>query len=130
MEEARTHRVLETWPDIDRTASVEKISGSYRPRKKQKTDCSASKKSVHDPLADFPAELVAVAEQQIVRGTPGGGVVGNIASVTAARRLIYSALIGTGDIPDDWETRINTATVLPDSDSFPNCICPSCTSPI
>ncbi|KAF8557497.1 hypothetical protein OG21DRAFT_1494683 [Imleria badia] len=128
VEKARNHRVLETWPDIDRTESVEELSSSFHPRKKQKRNCSAS--SARDPLADIPAELIAVAEQPIVRGTQGGGVVGNIASVVAARRLIYKALIGDSDIPDNWKTSMDTSTAFLDSDSLPNCFCPSCRSPI
>ena len=134
VEETRKHRLLETWPDVDRTAPVETLCDTFpgRPRKKQKIHHSDSEKeSSHDPLSGIPALLVAVAEQPIIRGTQGGGVVGNIASVAAARQLIYRSLTGDGDIPDDWESKIDTSTTeFPDTDTFPNCMCPNCYSPI
>ncbi|KAG6380125.1 hypothetical protein JVT61DRAFT_8212 [Boletus reticuloceps] len=132
LEKTREYRLLETWPDIDRTASVRDLAdlGSYHPRKRQRKNISSSKESACDPLADFPVQLVAVAEQQIVRGTQGGGVVGNITSVVAARQLIYRALAKGDAIPVDWETRINISTASSDSDTLPNCKCPSCCSPI
>ncbi|KAH0831118.1 hypothetical protein J3R83DRAFT_13684 [Lanmaoa asiatica] len=130
-EETRTHRVLETWPHIDRTESMEQICCIYPPRKRQKKDHSASKGSGNDLLAGLPAQLIAVAEQQIVRGTRGGGVVGNIAPVVAARQLIYGTLNGGGVIPDGWETMIDTSAAFPEIGTIlPNCTCPSCYSPI
>jgi predicted nucleic acid-binding Zn-ribbon protein len=134
VEETRKHRLLETWPDIDRTAPVEKLHDLYpgRPRKRQKIHHSDSEmESEHDPLSGIPAQLVAVAEQPIVRGTQGGGVVGNIASVAAARELIFKSLSRGSLIPDDWESKIDTSTAaFSDTDTLPNCICPNCYSPI
>ncbi|KAI9458515.1 hypothetical protein HD554DRAFT_1705141 [Boletus coccyginus] len=129
VEETKKHRLLETWPDIDRTAPVRELCDSYHPRKRQKKDQS-SKESGDDPLSGFPALLVAVAEQPIVRGIQGGGVVGNITSVAGARQLIYRALTQGGVIPDDWESRIDTSIAFLDADTLPNCICPDCYSPI
>ena len=131
VEETRKHRLLETWPGVDRTSPVEKICGLYRPRKRQKTDHPEKElESGHDPLAGIPARLVAVAEQPIIRGTQGGSIVGNITSVAAARQLIYKSLTEGDTIPDDWESTIDTSTPFPDSDTLPNCICPNCYSPI
>lgn len=85
---------------------------------------------MQDPLAYFPAELVAVANQQILRGIQGTGIVGNIASVVAARQFIYRALTKDESIPSDWETRVDTSIPFPGPDTLPNCICPDCYSPI
>ena len=130
LEETRAHRVLETWPNVDRTTSVEEVCGTYPPRKRQRINHLASKESEQDPLAGFPPLLVAAAEQQIVKGTQGGGIVGNIAVVSAARQLIFKTLSEGGVIPDDWETTVDVSAAFPEIDDLPNCICPNCYSPI
>ncbi|KAG8216004.1 hypothetical protein J3R82DRAFT_7996 [Butyriboletus roseoflavus] len=127
---ARPHHFLETWPDVDRTVSLEDICcGTGPPRKRQKKDPSASKEK-RDPLAGFPELLVAIAGQQIIRGTQGGGIVGNITPVCAARQLIFKTLREDGVIPDDWETTIDVSAAFTNTDNLPNCTCPNCYSPI
>lgn len=100
------------------------------PKKRRKKVHSTAKESEHDPLASLPEQLVAVAGQQIVRATGGGGVVGNIAPVAAARQLIFRTLEKGGVIPDDWETSTGVSAAFPQSDTHPNCFCPSCYSAI
>lgn len=109
---------------------MEELCGTYPPRKRQKKDHGSAKKSQINSLASFPAQLVAVAKQQIVRGTQGGGVVGNIAPVAAARQLIFKTLNSGGVIPDDWETMIDVSAAFLETDTLPNCICPNCYSSI
>lgn len=92
--------------------------------------CFTSKESEGNPLAGFPEQLVAVAGHQIVRGTKGGGIVGNIVPVSAARQLILKTLREGGVIPDDWETTIDISAAFPVSDVLPNCKCPNCGSAI
>jgi len=128
----RSHRLLETWPGCLRTMSLEGLREICPPRKRQKLNRVTSR-STHDssdPLLEFPPLLIATADQHIVRGTEDGGIVGNVASVIAARQMIYQALVEGSDIPDDWQQKIDVSSAYPESPNHPNTICPSCQSPI
>lgn len=113
---------------------MEDLCAIYSPTKRLRKDNCKSRGSgicAKDPLSDIPAKLVAIAEQQIIRGTQEEGIVGNITSVAAARSLIYRTFSGSGVLPDDWETRVDISAAFPlKTDTLPNCFCPSCYSPI
>ncbi|KAF8062338.1 hypothetical protein FPV67DRAFT_1702791 [Lyophyllum atratum] len=56
-------------------------------------------------LASLPPDLVLIASQPIVRGAafPAGGVSGNVGGVVRARRMVYKAVGGGEEVPEDWE---------------------------
>jgi hypothetical protein len=125
----RCRRLVETWPDAGSTDTVESLAQVDGPPRKRRKGMAASPVVFHDdPLEDFPQGLIAIAEQEIVRGTKAGGIVGNVAAVTAARNIIYKVLSGDGTIPDDWET-IDIDSPFPIT-TLQGFLCPSCGSPI
>lgn len=134
VDQAHSARLLETWPDIDRSVSVEHLASFFHPNMQKGVDSEVkvdeSVQDPLDPLAVFPPELVDVAEQPIVRGILGGGIVGNIASVVAARQLIFKVLTNNTSIPDGWEECIDASTASVNVDNLPCCFCPSCHSRI
>jgi hypothetical protein len=82
-------------------------------------------------LSAFPADLVKVAEQPIIKGGRGG-IVGNVTYVVNARRLVYDALI-KGSVAEDWVdiVDVSRAVVNPDGKKkIPALACPQCQGPI
>ncbi|KAF8842784.1 hypothetical protein BDN67DRAFT_1067392 [Paxillus ammoniavirescens] len=124
----RCRRLVETWPDAGSTDTVESLAQVDAPPRKRRKGMVASPVVFHDdPLEDFPRELIAIAEQEIVRGTKAGGIVGNVAAVTAARNAIYKVLSGDGTIPNDCQIDIDLPFPIATLQGF---LCPSCGSPI
>ncbi|OAX37132.1 hypothetical protein K503DRAFT_251758 [Rhizopogon vinicolor AM-OR11-026] len=118
---ARARRLLECWPDTDKKLSVETLIRRGK----------GSGYSMSDPLKEFPEELLQTAQQQIVKGVQAGGVVGNVKSVVAARRLIYKTLIEGSILPVDWMSQVDVDTVVHLQDKgFPVYLCPECRSAI
>jgi len=108
------------------------------PKKKARTK-AVPPRNKPDPYANIPAGLLAVARQPIARGGYDLGVVGNVRSVTRARRMVQDALAGVSDIPDDWAETLGTvfdASLLGPSDEVKRKAkalsyqCPSCGEPI
>ncbi|KIJ63590.1 hypothetical protein HYDPIDRAFT_40999 [Hydnomerulius pinastri MD-312] len=131
--EDRYRRLIETWPEVGATDTVESVvEGPSRKRRKgtpSSTDGCPVMIEDLDPLESFPRGLLDIAKQQIVKGTHAGGIVGNLAAVTAARNIIFRALTGDGIVPDDWMVEID----MPSLDipwKLPGVICPHCGSPI
>ncbi|KIJ51050.1 hypothetical protein M422DRAFT_44246 [Sphaerobolus stellatus SS14] len=91
-----------------------------------------------DAYSHIPAALLAVARQPIARGGKLG-IVGNVRSVTRARKMVQDALAGAADIPDDWAEKLGKvfdANLLGPSDETKQKTkalsyqCPSCGEPI
>ncbi|KAJ6622794.1 hypothetical protein B0H10DRAFT_2012909 [Mycena sp. CBHHK59/15] len=95
-------------PDAD-AASDTAPEPPKKKRRASKNKSNSSSAPAIDPtplLAPLPPTLVSAAAQPIVKGAafPAGGVVGNIAAVVAARRLVYDALLREDhSVPDGWE---------------------------
>ncbi|KAG9313767.1 hypothetical protein JVU11DRAFT_6126 [Chiua virens] len=132
VEKTRKHRVLETWPDVDRTVPLEDFeTHPGPPKKKQRRNHATPRKNINESIAGLPEELLKAANQQIIRGAQGSGVVGNTTPVCAARRLIWKTLNEGGVLSDDWEKHIDISGASVETDEqLPNCTCPSCYSPI
>ncbi|KIK97943.1 hypothetical protein PAXRUDRAFT_24417 [Paxillus rubicundulus Ve08.2h10] len=130
----RCRRLVATWLDAGSTDTVASLAYIDAPPRKRRKGMVTSPTVFHDdPLEDFPRELIAIAEQEIVRGTKAGGIVGNVAAVTAARNIIYKALSGDGTIPNDWETIDMIDSPFPiaaHQTTRQGFLCPSCGSPI
>lgn len=118
---AGVRHLLECWPDTDKKVTVESLVRRQR----------GSGYSTSDPLDEFPAELLMIAQQQILKGVKAGGVVGNVKPVVAARKLIYKTLLEGVPFPDDWMSQIDVDTaIFPQEEGFPVFLCPLCKSPI
>ncbi|KAJ6481896.1 hypothetical protein C8R45DRAFT_1003382 [Mycena sanguinolenta] len=85
-------------------------SASAEPPKKRRrasgiaTDTPSTLPAIGDLLATFPPALLRAAAQPIMRGGMFG-VVGNVAAVVAARRIVRDAL-QEGTTADGWEERM------------------------
>lgn len=55
-----------------------------------------------NPYERIPKELLDIARQPIIRGR-SMGVVGNICSVTRARKLLRAAMRDGEQVPEDWK---------------------------
>ncbi|PPQ79081.1 hypothetical protein CVT25_002306 [Psilocybe cyanescens] len=99
-------------------------------------------RTLADTLGELPFDLLHVAEQPLVRGAAfaNGGVSGNIAFVTRARRLVYKLLQGE-PLPARWEDVVfvegqgadlkNAIVKIGASRKvLPPFVCPSCKSAI
>ncbi|KAH7921475.1 hypothetical protein BV22DRAFT_1132262 [Leucogyrophana mollusca] len=133
----RKRRLLEAWPDTDRRRTIDDIIAPDVPppkrRKRSGSKASKSSPSSTSALRSFPKEIVEVAQQQIVKGTEAGGIVGNIRSVIAARSIIYDVLARERSIPEDWDDKIDVETAFPlkGSEKALLCfVCPRCQGPI
>lgn len=98
---------------------TEQSEGPQPARKKRKGRRSVTKnhvpvapprrptRTLADALGDLPFDLLHIAEQPLVRGAAftNGGVSGNIAFVTRARRVVYKSLQGEL-LPARWEDAI------------------------
>ncbi|KAJ7076459.1 hypothetical protein B0H15DRAFT_863886 [Mycena belliarum] len=76
-----------------------------RPKKRRRANQAPSAAAGLAALLDaLPPVLVRAAAQPIVRGGAfhAGGVVGNAAAITAARRLVFDALRDGRKVPDGW----------------------------
>ncbi|KAH9474725.1 hypothetical protein JR316_0013190 [Psilocybe cubensis] len=100
------------------------------------------KQTIVEALGSVPFELLHIAEQPLVRGAAfaNGGISGNIAFVTRARRLLYKLLQGE-PMPERWEDEIfvqgegadltNAIVKIGASQRpFPPFVCPNCKSAI
>ncbi|KAF9224845.1 hypothetical protein BS17DRAFT_53556 [Gyrodon lividus] len=136
LSEERCRRLIETWPDAGRTDTVESLAHTDTPPRKRRKGMDTSTAGCpvlrDDPLKAFPEELIAVAEQQIVKGTKAGGIVGNVTAVASARNLIYRMLSEDAIVPDDWKTMLDIESAFPVAtpQTLPGFLCPSCGSPI
>jgi hypothetical protein len=117
-------KFIESWPDTTEKISIEDLAGS-RPRRKRR---KGPESSIPDPLEQFPKALVKAAQQQIVKGFQAGGVVGNVKSVVAARRLIYCSLLEGSPLPTDWEDKIDVEAIPPERKGTLVFQCPYCES--
>lgn len=120
---ARARKFLESWPDTDEKLTIEDLVDSRPSRKRRK----GPESSISDPLEQFPAELINMAQQQIVKGVQAGGVVGNVRAVVAARQLIYCSLLDGSSLPTDWKNKIKVKGIS-ERKSSPVFMCPQCQS--
>lgn len=103
-------RLITTSPDDDEIFTLTDLVPTPAPptTKSKKAPNIPPPKASDELLATLPTALVCIAQQQIVRGVFGGGLVGNVKAVTVARRLIYEA-IQEGFLRGDWEEVIADA---------------------
>lgn len=137
----RKLQLLASSPDTDSAFSIVDLVPSEPPKKRRR---GRPKKAGANPVSTvdetqellsrlgIPEDLVLVAQQPIIRGNESGGVAGNVKAVVEARRLIYGAVSGQSEVPEDWEDSIDVndavATVL--SKKVYALICPECRGPI
>jgi hypothetical protein len=106
-------RLITTSPDDDTVFTLSDLvptpSAPVTKTRKKKTDVpDPTPKTSEEILASLPIALIQIAQQQIVRGVFGGGLVGNVKAVTTARRLVYEA-VQEENLRDDWEEIIASA---------------------
>lgn len=58
-----------------------------------------------NPYERIPKELLDIARQPIIRGR-SMGVVGNVCSVTRARKLLRAAMRDGQQVPEDWKSSL------------------------
>jgi hypothetical protein len=106
-------RLITTSPDDDTLFTLSDLVPAPSPpatksKKKQPDAPHTASKTSEEILASLPPPLVYIAQQQILRGVFGGGIVGNVKAVTTARRLIYEA-VKQEKLRDDWEQIVASA---------------------
>jgi len=99
----------------------------------------------HDQLASLPSDLLALASQPLVKPTFRRStsprerpiihdVAGNIAPVIKARRFIQDAIVGSGEVPDNWRELIGVKEDMDcnivDGEKCPHVKCANCGDPI
>jgi hypothetical protein len=168
---SRALRLLACSPDTDDVVDLESLipltvvsslvpddddDSNQPPKKKRrgrpskKTPTSTSHEAlVQEPrslaaiLAEIPPALLETAQQPMVRGGAfvSGGISGNLAFVTRARRLAYQILEGSA-VPEDWEELVfgppedklgvaNAIVKLGGArKALPPVVCPECKSAI
>ncbi|KAF9011965.1 hypothetical protein BDQ17DRAFT_1345199 [Cyathus striatus] len=113
---SRDLRVLAASPDED-DLDLERLV-SEQPKKKRRRSSRGAAASLNEDknngdverdlpaaLAKIPDLLLKIAQHPIIRGG-SFGVVGNIAPVVRARRMVYTALSQNGMIPEGWEEAV------------------------
>ncbi|KAF8065269.1 hypothetical protein FPV67DRAFT_1696385 [Lyophyllum atratum] len=120
----RGRRLLGMSPDVDGEGGLEEMGGGEggkgRGRGGRKgergrgggggepdpdQDANSNADSSSTLLSTLPPDLLLIASQPIVRGAafPAGGVSGNVGGVVRARRMVYNALRGGEEVPEDRE---------------------------
>ncbi|RDB28179.1 hypothetical protein Hypma_001294 [Hypsizygus marmoreus] len=140
----RALRLLSTSPDSEEPLDLAELVPSEPPKKKRRGRPSKAAQekgkakhlhTVEELLEALPRDLVRVAEQPIVRGAAfvKGGVTGNVRAVVRARRMVYEALAGRGEVPEEWEDEVDVEraiVVLPGKKMLSALVCPECKSAI
>ncbi|KDQ56822.1 hypothetical protein JAAARDRAFT_158053 [Jaapia argillacea MUCL 33604] len=114
----RDLRLLCSNPDSDDTFEMRTLGPR---RKRVKLDLVAGStyapsgdRSLEEALDYLPTGLVKIAQLPIMKGVEGGGLVGNVRSVVAARRMVYEALMSVSGplaVPSNWEERVDLSEV-------------------
>lgn len=116
----------------DFNIDIQAAQPSPRKRARSNRDFSST-----DPYEKVPQELLEIARQPVIRGR-GMGVVGNVCSVTRARKLIRVAIQDGEQILNDWKSSLGVVYSMADlkAASAPQAkkvlayACPKCGEPI
>ncbi|KAH7882991.1 hypothetical protein F5I97DRAFT_1978297 [Phlebopus sp. FC_14] len=129
----RSYQLLQTWAETVATAKS-LVMPPLKKHQKTSTEMGGhadAGPSAESPFAYFPSDLLAIAQQQIIKGTKAGGIVGNVAPVVAARSIIYRSLTGDGSMPENWENMLDLGAAPAElQQGLPGLLCPGCGSPI
>jgi hypothetical protein len=115
--------LLASSPNSDSPVSLSEISSSQNLPKRSKPNSKRARpqKNPEELLAALPSDLVATAQQPIVKGA--GNIAGNILEVINARQIVYDAISGDAEALDNWDA--NNTNIHTTKQMLPF-FCPEC----
>ena len=96
--------------------------GSIKGKRKRVDDAQI----LRDCLATLPQGVAKVAQLPIVKGLQAGGIVGNIASVMAARKMLFCSLFEGSVVSGDWKEKIDVSGSIKAARNAPLLVCHRC----